>query len=62
VVLPNTPITIAAGVAVAIYFAAKLLLGGEETSRIKEAMKSNAVQISGNKSSFSNPLRIRVPK
>jgi hypothetical protein len=61
-VLPNTPLTIAGGAAVAIYFAAKLVLGGEATSRIKEAMKSNSVQISGNKSSFANPLRIRVPK
>jgi|SRR5687768_11702359 hypothetical protein len=60
--LPNEGITIAAGVAIATYFLAKLGLGSEATGRIKKAMQSNSVQISGNKASFSNPLRIRVPK
>ena len=60
--LPNDAVTIAGGIAVAIYFVAKLGLGTEATGRIKRAMQSNSVQISGNKASFSNPLRIRVPK
>jgi len=60
--LPNDGVTIAAGVAIAAYFVAKLGLGGEATGRIKKAMQSNSVQISGNKASFRSPLRIRVPK
>ena len=60
--IPSEPITIVGGFAIAAYFAAKLGLGNEATTRIKKAMQSNTVQISGNKSSFSNPLRIRVPK
>jgi dihydropteroate synthase len=60
--LPNDAVSIAAGIAVAAYFIAKLALGSEATRRIKKAMQSNSVQISGNKASFSNPLRIRVPK
>lgn len=60
--LPNDAVSIAAGVVVAAYFVTKLALGSEATRRIKKAMQSNSVQISGNKVSFSNPLRIRVPK
>jgi hypothetical protein len=62
VTLPNDAITLASAVVVAAYFVAKLGLGSEATGRIKKAMQSNSVQISGNKASFSNPLRIRVPK
>jgi hypothetical protein len=60
--IPNDAITIVAGVAIAVYFMAKLGLGTEATGRIKKAMQSQSVQISGNKASFGNPLRIRVPK
>jgi hypothetical protein len=60
--LPNDAVSLAAGIVVAAYFVAKLALGSEVTRRIKKAMQSNSVEISGNKASFSNPLRIRVPK
>jgi hypothetical protein len=60
--IPNDAITVVAGIAIAAYFVAKLGLGTEATGRIKKAMQSNSVQISGNKASFRNPLRIRVPK
>jgi hypothetical protein len=40
----------------------KLICGSRATTLIRKAMRSNTVQISGNKSSFSNPLRIRVPR
>lgn len=60
--LPNYAIAIAAGVVITAYFVAKLGLGSEATGRIKNAIQSNSVQISGNKASFSNPLRIRIPK
>lgn len=60
--LPNDAITTVAGVVVMSYFVAKLALGREATARIRKAMQSNSVEISGNKASFSNPLRIRVPK
>jgi hypothetical protein len=60
--VPNERLGMAGTLIVLAYFIVKLKLGAEAMSRIKAAMKSNAVQISGNKSSFSNPLRIRVPK
>jgi hypothetical protein len=60
--LPNDAFT-TLGVFVAIsYFVAKLALGRDATAHIKKAMQSNSVEISGNKASFSNPLRFRVPK
>lgn len=62
IVLPNEPLTLVGGLAIAAYFAAKLFLGREVAGKIQRAMQSNAVQISGNKASFGNPLRIRVPK
>lgn len=60
--VPNEPLTLAGGVAVGAYFAAKLSLGSGVNRKIQQAMKSGAVKISGNKASFSNPLRIQVPK
>jgi len=60
--IPNDAITIVGGIAIALYFLAKLGLGSDATGRIKKAMQSNSVQVSGNKASFGNPLRIRVPK
>lgn len=60
--LPNDAVTVAGAVAVAIYFIVKLTLGREVMARVKKALASNSVQLSGNKVSFSNPLRIRVPK
>ena len=61
-VIPNDALTLFGGVAIAAYFAAKLALGSGVNRVIQKAMQSNAVQISGNKASFGNPLRIRVPK
>lgn len=60
--IPSNPLSIVGGVVIVAYFAIKLSLGSEVNGKIHEAMKSDAVQISGNKASFSNPLRIRVPK
>jgi len=60
--MSNDTVSIAAGIVVVAYFVAKLALGRETARRIRNAMKSNSVQISGNKASFANPLRIRVPK
>lgn len=61
-ILSNDAAMLAGGVAVGVYFAVKLTLGCEVMARIKKAVESNSVQLSGNKSSFTNPLRIRVPK
>ena len=61
-VIPNDVLTIVGGAGIAIYFIAKLALGNEANSRIRKAMQSNAVQLSGSKASFGNPLRIRVPR
>lgn len=60
--LPNEPLTLAGGAAIAAYFAVKLSLGGAISSKIRRAMESSTVQVSGSKASFSHPLRIRVPK
>lgn len=61
-VVPNELLTIAGGAFIAVYFVAKLGLGNEVNSKIRKAMQSNAVQLSGNKASFGNPLRIKLPK
>lgn len=61
-VLPNDMLTIIGGAGISAYFIAKLFLGNEANTRIRKAMQSNAVQLSGSKTSFANPLRIRVPK
>jgi ABC-type bacteriocin/lantibiotic exporter with double-glycine peptidase domain len=61
-VIPNDVLTIVGGAGIAIYFIAKLALGNEANNRIREAMRSNAVQLSGSKASFRSPLRIRVPR
>jgi hypothetical protein len=47
---------------VALFFLGRMVLGKEASSRIRAAMASQTVQISGNKWSFKNPLRFRVPK
>lgn len=60
--IPNEPLTLVGTVAIVAYFAAKLALSGAVNAKIRKAMQTNAVQISGNKASFGNPLRIRVPK
>ena len=60
--VPNEPLMLVGAVAIAAYFAAKLSLGSSVNAQIQKAMKSNTVQLSGNKASFGNPLRIRVPK
>ena len=61
-VIPNEPLTLVGGVAIAAYFAGKLSLGSAVNGKIQQAMKSGTVKLSGNKASFSNPLRIQVPK
>lgn len=60
--LESDAITIAAVVVVAVCFVANFVLGRDARRRIKQAMRSNSVQMSGSRISFSNPLRIRVPK
>lgn len=62
IVMPDEAISTAGTVAVGLYFVAKFGLGSEINGKIRKAMASNAVQISGNKASFGNPLQIRVPK
>lgn len=62
VALPNQTLSIAGGILVALYFAAKVGLGMAVDEKIRRAMASNAIQISGSKASLRNPLRIRVPK
>lgn len=60
--IPSDFMTMLGGLLIAAYFIAKLGLGSDATARIKRAMQVSAAEISGNKLSFSNPLRIRVPK
>jgi hypothetical protein len=58
----NDAIATAANVAMLLYFVAKLGFGYEATRRIRSATRANSVELRGNKLSFSNPLRLRVPK
>jgi hypothetical protein len=58
----NDALATAANWAMLAYFVAKVGLGFEATRRIRSATRSNAAEIAGNKLSFANPLRIRVPK
>jgi len=60
--IPNDFLGGLAAVAAVGYFVAKLALGAKVTEQVKQAMQSGGVQISGSKVSFSNPLRIRVPR
>jgi hypothetical protein len=61
-VIPNDLLTFVGGALIALYFVAKVTLGNDVNSRIRTAMQSNTVQLSGSKASFANPLRIKVPK
>ena len=58
----NDAIATAANWTLLLYFVAKLGLGFEATRRIRRARSANTLELQGNKLSFSNPLRIRVPK
>lgn len=60
--IPNELLTLVGAVSIAAYFVAKVSLGSAVNEKIRKAMQSSTVQISGNKASFGNPLRIRVPR
>lgn len=62
VVLPNHAIIMVGAFSVLLYFVAVFGLGMRVNGMIRKAMRSNSVQLSGNKLSFKNPLRIRIPK
>lgn len=61
-ILMNDAMMFAGAAAAAVYFIVKLTLGREVMAHIKKAVETNSVQLSGNKYSFGNPLRVRVPK
>ena|ERR1044071_9198438 len=61
VTLENNLLATIAAIATLLYFAAKLLLGNKVAAQIKQAMRSGGVQITGSRTSFNDPLRIRVP-
>jgi hypothetical protein len=62
VIIRFEQLAIGGAIALAAYLAIKLPAGKAVTAVINKAMQTNTVQMSGNKSSFRNPLRIRVPK
>jgi hypothetical protein len=62
IAIPNDTVLAIAIAAALIYFIAKLALGARVTAQIKQATQAGGVQITGSRFSFSNPLRIRVPK
>ena len=45
-----------------IYFGIRYFLGKSVYSKIKKAHKERTVELSGNRHSFKNPLRIKVEK
>ena len=48
--------------AIALYMLTKLVLGFEAIRHIRRATRENTAEFEGTKLSFSDPLRIRVPK
>jgi len=43
-------------------FALKFVLGRTASKEIKNALKNGMVEFSGNKHSFKNPIRIKIPR
>ncbi len=51
-----------AAVLIVLYFGVKLIIGNEVTSKVRQALKSGSVELSGGKYSLSNPLKVKIPK
>ena len=47
---------------IVFYFGIKLAFGIKINKIIKQALKSGSVEVSGNKYSFSNPIKVKVTK
>lgn len=60
--LPNDLVVLAGGLIVVAQLGFKLVLGRDATRQIRQAMRTQRVEISGSKASFNKPLRVRVPK
>ena len=60
--MENQAIELLGAILILAYFSAKFLLGKAAYAHIKSAVTTQTAQLSGLKHSFSNPLRIRVPK
>ncbi len=60
--IENKLLQLIGGAFILMYFLLKLVRGKTISLKIKSALKSGVVELSGNKHSFSNPLRIKVPK
>ena len=60
--LNNIALQSISAVLIVLYFSATLILGREVTNKIKHALKSGSVEVSGGKYSFSRPLKIKVVK
>jgi hypothetical protein len=60
--MPNDVLTMVGGAGIAAHFIGRIVLGNEANTRIHKAMQLSAVQLSGSKTSFENPMRIRIPK
>jgi hypothetical protein len=62
-VLAHSDRVASAGLAgLAVYALAKLALGFEAILHIRRATRANTAEVEGTKLSFTNPLRVRVPK
>ena len=44
------------------YFSVKIFCDRTTNKKIRLALKTKSVELSGNKYSFSNPLKVKVPK
>lgn len=47
---------------IGLYFVVKLVSGKATRRQIRRALRKDSIEVSGNKYSFSNPLKITVPK
>lgn len=62
IILNITELQLLSAALIVFYFGIKLILGRKVTAKIKQALNSGSVEISGGKYFFSNPIRIKIPK
>ncbi|WP_193166151.1 hypothetical protein [Microbulbifer hainanensis] len=62
IVIDSNKIQLVGALLIFCYFGIKLGFGGSTTKKVEKALKAGSVQLSGDKHSFKNPLRVKVPK
>lgn len=60
--LNNTGLQLTTSALIVILYGIKLILGREVSNKIRQALKSGSVEVSGSKYSFSKPIRVKISK